>query len=77
MMCVHATTVQATYRDRKKMADKERKQLEEAARARAAALADDDNVFDVAYEQQGAEGGADTLSATDIKVRAPDQAPLA
>ena len=51
------------------MADKERKQLEEAARARAAALADDDNVFDVAYEQQGAEGGADTLSATDIKVR--------
>lgn len=62
---------QATYRDKKKLADKERKQIEEAARAKVAALQDDDNVFDVAYEQQGGAGEAsDVLSATDIKVRA-------
>ena len=60
---------QATYRDKKKLADKERKQIEEAARAKVAALQDDDNVFDVAYEQQGGAGEAsDVLSATDIKV---------
>ncbi|CAL8461952.1 g1483 [Coccomyxa elongata] len=59
----------ATYRDKKKLADKERKQIEEAARAKVAALQDDDNVFDVAYEQQGGGGEAsDVLSATDIKV---------
>ena len=51
----------------KKLADKERRQIEEAHRAKAAALRDDDNVFDVAYEQQGSEG-QDVLSATDIKV---------
>jgi ATP-binding cassette subfamily F protein 1 len=51
----------------KKLADKERRQIEEAHRAKAAALRDDDNVFDVAYEQQGGEG-QDVLSATDIKV---------
>ena len=51
----------------KKLADKERRQVEEAHRAKAAALRDDDNVFDVAYEQQGSEG-QDVLSATDIKV---------
>ena len=58
---------QATGRDMKKLADKERRQIEEAHRAKAAALRDDDNVFDVAYEQQGSEG-QDVLSATDIKV---------
>lgn len=61
--------LQATYRDKKKLAAKERKQIEEAARAKVAALQDDDNVFDVAYEQQGGGGEAsDVLSATDIKV---------
>lgn len=61
--------MQATFRDKKKLADKERKQIEEAARAKVAALQDDDNVFDVAYEQQGGGGEAsDVLSATDIKV---------
>lgn len=59
--------VQASGRDMKKLADKERRQIEEAHRAKAAALRDDDNVFDVAYEQQGGEG-QDVLSATDIKV---------
>ena len=44
--------------------------MEEAHRAKAAALRDDDNVFDVAYEQQGGEG-QDVLSATDIKVSPP------
>ncbi len=59
-----------TQRDVKKLAEKERRQLEEAARLKEAALADDDNVFDVAFEAQG--GGADaanTVSATDIKAR--------
>lgn len=57
-------------KDSKKLADKERKLLEEAARAKEAALRDDDNVFDVSYEQQGGERGeaADVVSATDIKV---------
>ena len=59
--------MQASGRDIKKLADKERRQIEEAHRAKAAALRDDDNVFDVAYEQQGGEG-QDVLSATDIKV---------
>jgi len=65
-----AGRAQVTQRDVKKLAEKERRQLEEAARLKEAALADDDNVFDVAFEAQG--GGADaanTVSATDIKAR--------
>ena len=60
-----------TQRDTKKLAEKERRQLEEAARLKEAALADDDNVFDVAFEQQGGGGAeaANTVSATDIKAR--------
>lgn len=61
--------MQTTNRDVKKLADKQRKQLEEAYRAKEAALREDDNVFDVAYEAQGGEGGSDVLSATDIKVQ--------
>ncbi|KAL4447281.1 hypothetical protein ABPG77_007314 [Micractinium sp. CCAP 211/92] len=57
---------QATYKETRKIADRERKALEKAAQAKAAALRDDDNVFDVSYEQQG--DGEGTLSATDIKV---------
>lgn len=53
-------------KEAKKLADKERKLLEQAAAAKAAALHDDDNVFDVSYEAQGE--GEGTLSATDIKV---------
>lgn len=53
-------------KESKKLADKERKLLEKAAAAKAAALHDDDNVFDVSYETQG--DGESTLSATDIKV---------
>ncbi len=62
---------QVTQRDVKKLVDKERRQLEEAARLKEAALRDDDNVFDVAYEQQGGGGAeaANTVSATDIKAR--------
>lgn len=53
----------------RKIADRERKAAEKAAQAKAAALRDDDNVFDVSYENQGAEDvAASTLSATDIKV---------
>lgn len=56
----------------RKIADRDRKAAEKAAQAKAAALRDDDNVFDVSYENQGAEGeGANTLSATDIKAREP------
>ncbi|GAB4823496.1 hypothetical protein N2152v2_010542 [Parachlorella kessleri] len=57
---------ETTYKEARKLQDRERKLLEKAAAAKADALRDDDNVFDVAYEQQGAEDGV--LSATDIKV---------
>jgi hypothetical protein len=40
--------------------------MEKAVREKELALRDDDNVFDVAFEQQG--DGNDVLSATDIKV---------
>lgn len=50
------------------MADKDRKLAEKALQIKQAALADDDNVFDVAFEQQG-ENAESTLSTTDIKVR--------
>jgi ATP-binding cassette subfamily F protein 1 len=53
-------------KEAKKLADKERKIMEKAAAAKAAALHDDDNVFDVSFEKQG--DGESTLSATDIKV---------
>ncbi|CAD7700689.1 unnamed protein product [Ostreobium quekettii] len=56
---------QATDKEQKKIADRERKQLEKALRIKEAALRDDDNVFDVSYEGQGEES---TLSATDVKV---------
>lgn len=62
---------QATGKEVRKIADRDRKAAEKAAQAKAAALRDDDNVFDVSYENQGtdtAEGAASTLSATDIKV---------
>lgn len=49
------------------MADKERKLLEKAHREKLNALADDDNVFDVAFESQGG-AEKDVVSATDIKV---------
>lgn len=57
-------------KERKKINEKTRKQQETAARAKAEALRDDDNVFDVAFEQQGAGGEAadSVVSATDIKV---------
>lgn len=58
--------MQTSAKESRKLADKDRKLLEKAAAAKAAALQDDDNVFDVAYEQQG--DGDGTLSATDIKV---------
>ena len=68
---------QATERDNKRIADRERKASERAAMEKAAALRDDDNVFDVSFEGAGggtaasalggdAVGGA--VSATDIKV---------
>lgn len=55
-----------TARDARKQSDKERKALEKAVAAKADALRDDDNVFDVSFEQQG--DGEATLSATDVKV---------
>ena len=59
--------VQISDRERRKISDKDRKQLEKAHQAKAAALQDDDSVFDVAYEQQG-EGADANQSTTDIKV---------
>lgn len=58
--------MQTSAKESRKLADKERKLLEKAAAAKADALKDDDNVFDVAFETQG--DGESTLSATDIKV---------
>lgn len=59
--------LQASIKEQKKLADKERKLLEKAHREKESALRDDDNVFDVAFENQGASA-ADIISATDIKV---------
>lgn len=58
----------ATYREQKKLADKQRKLQEKAHRVKEESLRDDDNVFDVAFENQGAEVAEQTVSATDIKV---------
>ena len=58
--------LQTSGKESRKLADKERKLVEKAAAAKAAALIDDDNVFDVSYETQGDRDT--TLSATDIKV---------
>jgi ATP-binding cassette subfamily F protein 1 len=61
--------VQVSDREQKKLNDKQRRLQETAARNKADALRDDDNVFDVSYESQGGAGDAgDTVSATDIKV---------
>jgi len=67
---VDASLTQMTDKEKKKINEKTRKQQETAARAKADALRDDDNVFDVAFEQQGAGGDAadSVVSATDIKV---------
>ena len=62
------TTVQVGDRERRKLVDKDRKQMEKAHQAKLAALADDENVFDVAFEQQGDGTEGATLSTTDIKV---------
>ena len=53
-------------REQRKLADRQRKLVEKAHRIKADMLRDDDNVFDVAYEQQGEVDA--TVSATDIKV---------
>lgn len=58
----------ATYREQKKLADKQRKLQEKAHRVKEESLRDDDNVFDVAFENQGGEAAEHTVSATDIKV---------
>lgn len=65
--CTHVLQV-ATYREQKKMADKNRKLQEKAHRMKEESLQDDDNVFDVAFENQGGEAAEHTVSATDIKV---------
>ena len=61
------SAIQASARDNKKLVEKERKLLEKSVREKEAALRDDDNVFDVSYENQG-DSTADVVSATDIKV---------
>lgn len=70
---LHLSRLQMSDKERKKINEKTRKQQEAAARAKADALRDDDNVFDVSFEQQGAGGDvADSVvSATDIKVGRP------
>ena len=58
--------MQVSIKDEKKLAERQRKLNEKAAREKQDALRDDDNVFDVAFENQGES--ADTVSATDVKV---------
>ncbi|KAF5839706.1 P-loop containing nucleoside triphosphate hydrolase protein [Dunaliella salina] len=55
----------ATDREAKKLADKDRKDMEKAYQLKLAALREDDNVFDVSYEGQGEDSA--TASATDVK----------
>ena len=59
--------VQVTDRESKKLADKERLAMEKSLAARAEAMREDDNVFDVSFEGMGSEEA--TASATDVKVR--------
>ncbi len=47
-----------TGKEVRKIADRDRKAAEKAAAAKAAALRDDDNVFDVSYENQARGAGA-------------------
>lgn len=58
--------MQVTDKDKRKLADKQRKVEERVHQMKMEALRDDDSVFDVAYEQQGTS--SDVLSATDVKV---------
>eukprot|EP00882_Tetradesmus_deserticola_P025229 GHRQ01027694.1.p1 GENE.GHRQ01027694.1~~GHRQ01027694.1.p1 ORF type:complete len:280 (+),score=156.34 GHRQ01027694.1:145-984(+) len=58
--------VQATDREAKKLADKERQAMEKALRMKADAMREDDNVFDVSFEGMG--GDEPSASATDVKV---------
>ena len=55
-----------SIKDQKKLAERQRKLNEKAVRLKQDALRDDDNVFDVAFENQGET--TDTVSATDVKV---------
>ena len=59
---------QMSSKDAKKIADKERKARERALAMKEAALRDDDNVFDVAYEGMGESRTAAQENATDVKV---------
>ena len=70
--------VQISAKEEKKIRDKERKQMEDAARMKAEALRDDDLAFDVAFEAPTDTEAA--AEARDIKVSARwparPQAPL-
>lgn len=68
MSLVHRLAQVQTFREQKKLADKQRKLAEKAHRVKEESLRDDDNVFDVAFENQGADIAESTVSATDIKV---------
>lgn len=61
-----AVGMQVSIKDQKKLAERQRKLNEKAVRLKQDALRDDDNVFDVAFENQGET--TDTVSATDVKV---------
>ena len=61
-----ADGMQVSIKDQKKLAERQRKLNEKAVRLKQDALRDDDNVFDVAFENQGET--TDTVSATDVKV---------
>lgn len=83
--CICICSVQ-TGKEVRKIADRDRKAAEKAAAAKAAALRDDDNVFDVSYENQASRLGlcmsgrsgrcfADACAAGQAGSCMPDQGP--
>ena len=61
-------TLQTNVKEQKKLADKERKLMEKAFREKEAALRDDNDVFDVSYENQTDNAADSAVSTKDIKV---------
>lgn len=55
--CLSCICSLQTGKEVRKIADRDRKAAEKAAAAKAAALRDDDNVFDVSYENQASSCG--------------------
>jgi hypothetical protein len=60
--------VHLSLAEAKKLADRDRKAAERSVQAKADALREDDNVYDVSYEGQGTSMQEVAATATDVKV---------